>query len=103
MAGSEKPCDLSQIDPEALWELGNVAKFGNSKYPRLSWFEEPGVYSDYYAAAQRHMMAWYSGYDLDGESGRSHLMHAAWNLMAIYTFQIRRIGTDDRVFKRRKK
>ena len=100
MAGSDKRCDISQVDPNALWLLGEVAKFGNSKYPKLSWFRNPGSYSEYYAAAQRHLMAWYGGYDNDGESGLSHLGHAAWNILVLYTFHIRKIGTDDRTFRK---
>jgi len=44
----------------------------------------------------RHMWDWWRGEDYDGETGISHLAHAACRLMFLMTYQDRGRGTDDR-------
>lgn len=94
-----KDCEMALLDPAALWELGRVAHFGTKKYPKNSYLKDAD-HDLYYSAAQRHLMAYWAGYDHDAESGLSHLAHAAWNILALLTFRIRKIGNDNRPFKK---
>ena len=94
MKGS-KPCQMGALDPAALWEVGNVAGFGNSKYERYN-FAKGYRWSLSYDALQRHLMAFWNGENSDLESGLSHLAHAAWHCLALLTFSLRGKGTDDR-------
>src|SRR5690606_39257585 len=95
-----KPEQPGQIPPRFLLGLGRVYSFGNGKYPDAA----PGQpnWSRGYSwslsinAFMRHFLAWLSGEDDDPESGESHLLHAAWHLGTLYTFQTEGLGTDDR-------
>lgn len=73
------------IDPRFLLELGEVLGFGAEKYEENSWqgvaIATPECYR---AAALRHMCQYNSGEKVDKESGKSHLVHAACNLMFLY-------------------
>ena len=90
-----KMCQIGDVPPEALEELGRIAGFGAEKYDKYNYLKGYD-YNLSYNAAQRHMMAWWGGEDLDPESGMSHLMHAAWHMAALYAHVKRGIGTDDR-------
>jgi hypothetical protein len=65
-----------------------------SKYQEGNW-SKGMKWSRAYGAMQRHLQAWWGGEDKD-ISGRSHLWHAACNLMFLITYEKRGIGTDDR-------
>nr|DAF73372.1 MAG TPA: hypothetical protein [Caudoviricetes sp.] len=70
------------IDPRFLLELGEVLGFGAEKYGENNWQAvEPKRYK---AAALRHMCQYCAGEKVDKESGKSHLVHAACNLMFLY-------------------
>lgn len=70
------------IDSRFLLELGEVLGFGAEKYGENNWQAiEPKRYR---AAALRHMYQYCSGEKVDKESGKSHLIHAACNLMFLY-------------------
>lgn len=59
----------------ALTEVAYVMTFGASKYAAYNWH---GLsVSRLFAAALRHLWAWWRGEDNDPETGRSHLAHAA--------------------------
>lgn len=63
------------IPPEALLEIGEVLAFGAKKYEDRNW--EKGLdYNRLYGALTRHLFQFWSGQDLDEESGKSHLAHA---------------------------
>lgn len=51
-----------------------------------------------YASLIRHLLAWYSGEDTDGESGLSHLDHAAGNLAMLLHYEKTGASLDDRPF-----
>ena len=56
-------------------EIVDILTFGASKYGANNWQKvEPK--SRYFAAAMRHLTAWFLGEKLDKESGLSHLAHA---------------------------
>lgn len=90
-----KQCRIGDIAPEALWEVGEAAGYGYGKYNQYNYLKGFD-WSLAYNAAQRHLMQFWSGEDLDSESGLSHLAHAAWQCLAMLAFYQREIGTDDR-------
>ena len=76
---SGKP-DYSLIPMAALAEVAKVLEYGASKYERGNWLK-PTSWEVSFACLQRHMSAWQAGEDNDDESGRSHIAHAACNLI----------------------
>lgn len=76
-----------------------VHGFGIFKYP-----DEGGApnwtkgtpWSWMYDAAQRHLLAFWSGETINPESGLPHLAHAAWMLDILMEFEFKGLGTDDR-------
>lgn len=96
--GGQKGQKLSQmgaLDPLALKVVGEVAGFGARKYARYNYLRGYD-WSLSYDAGQRHLMEFWSGNDLDEESGLPHVAHAAWQALALLSFYLRGIGTDDR-------
>ncbi len=94
LGNSSCPIDHSALKPKGLkydqgkdrWDLlpfGTVKQivkvltFGAKKYEDNSWQEVDGGRKRYYAAAMRHMDAWWGGEKSDPESGLHHLSHAA--------------------------
>ena len=82
--------------------IGNkfISSLNGEKYYRLLAFVHnwcKGMdYSRAYAAAQRHLLAWQSGVDIDDESGLSHLSHALANISFLKAYFERGTGNDDR-------
>lgn len=76
------------LPAEALEEVVKVLTMGAEKYGDRNW--ENGLdYGRCFAAAQRHMWAWWNRQDLDPESGLTHLAHACVNLMFLMAFEKR--------------
>ena len=94
MKGS-KLAQLGAVDPLALLEVAKVAGFGGDKYERYN-FAKGYRWSLSYDALQRHLNAFWAGEDADNESGLYHMAHAAWHCLALLTFSLRGLGTDDR-------
>jgi len=74
------------VDPAFIMGVAAVATMGAAKYSAGGWMGGMD-YSRLYGAAQRHLMAWWSGQEEDEESGLCHLYHAAWSLMALAAYQ----------------
>lgn len=72
--GEQKP-PMSDVPTTALRALGLVMRNGARKYGRLNWRRHAVSATVYYDAAERHLMAWLDGEDLDPESGLPHLAH----------------------------
>lgn len=86
---------LDLIAPEFLEGLGQILTHGAQKYSDHNWAK--GMHwSRAYGAVLRHLNAWNGGEDLDKESGKPHLWHAAAELMFLVGFEARGTGTDDR-------
>lgn len=91
------------IRPEFILSLGEALSYGANKYDEKrgevpNYLKGKGFeYSKIYASAQRHLNEWYSGVDIDEESGLGHLQLAATNLMFLYTYTISNKGIDDRI------
>ena len=96
--GGEKGRKLAQLgalDPAALYVLAEVAGSGANKYSAHNYLRGY-AWSLSYDALQRHLLKFQMGEDLDAESGLPHLGHAAWHCLALLSFLVRGLGTDDR-------
>ena len=83
------------IPPEALEGLAQVLTFGAEKYSDRNW--EKGMrWGRVFAAVMRHLWAWWMGESLDSETGLSHLHHAACCIAFLQTYEVRKMGADDR-------
>src|ERR1043166_1323172 len=83
------------IPPEAEYALARVLTYGAKKYAPRNW--EAGMeWGRCYAAARRHLTAWWSGEDTDADTGFCHLDHAIACLAFLRTYKERGIGRDDR-------
>mgnify|MGYP000869992876 CR=1 FL=1 len=79
--------DLSLIPPEALVKIAKVLGFGAQKYGRNNWRSDGKntEWSRTYSSIQRHLHSFWSGEDLDPESGEEHLVHAATQILIFIT------------------
>ena len=88
--GGKRRMDL--IPHEALYAMADVLTFGAEKYDAHNW--RKGLeHSRLYAAAQRHLTAYWSGETMDPESGLNHLAHAMTDIAMILGLP----GHDDRL------
>ena len=71
--------DLLPIEP--VEAVIRVMMLGSDKYNDDNWKFVPECRRRYYAAALRHLTAWWKGEKLDPESGISHLTHATCCLL----------------------
>lgn len=70
-----KKASMQAVPNTALLYLGQVMEGGAAKYGPFNWRDSPVDSGTYYDAAQRHLMAWQDGQDVDAESGLPHLAH----------------------------
>jgi hypothetical protein len=89
-----KEARFSLIPTEFLWELACHYGRGAKKYADRNW-ERGYKWSLSKDAHSRHLAQWELGERYDGETGTHHLIAAAWHLVALYIFDLRRLGTDD--------
>lgn len=86
------------VPPAALDAVVEIYDFGAAKYADRNW--ELGInYGRVFAACMRHLWAFWRGEELDPESGKPHLAHAAWNCLALLHFEQNKEkygGFDDR-------
>lgn len=84
----------SDKDPWDLLPKSTVAKivkvlaYGAKKYEPENWKVVPNARSRYYAAAMRHLEAWWNGEVIDVESNLPHLAHAACCLLFLMWFDM---------------
>lgn len=90
-----KPARFDLIPPEAVWALANHYGVGCAKYADRNW-ERGYCWGLSIAALERHLTQWKMGEDYDQETGSHHLIAVVWHAMALFIFQIRQLGTDDR-------
>jgi hypothetical protein len=75
----ENKLRMDLIPNEALIGMAEVFGFGANKYGDHNW--RMGIkHSRLYAAAQRHLISYWSGETKDIESGLHHLKHALVNI-----------------------
>lgn len=88
---------IDLIPPRAIKDIAEVLTYGAGKYADHNWRNNGGLaYSRVYAAAQRHMLSFWDGQDLDEETGMSHLAHAACCIIFLMSYESEDIGKDDR-------
>jgi len=83
------------IPPEIIHALGEILRFGATKYEPRNW-EKGMAWSRCWSACERHMWAWWGGEDNDPETGMSHLWHAACCIAFLVAYEQRNLGQDDR-------
>lgn len=91
--------DWGLLPEDALTEVLKTMHYGAFKYKPRNW-ELGNKYSEYYAAAERHLKAWSMGEDYDSGpagSGLHHLAHAGFCILSLLAYELRGIGEDDRV------
>lgn len=103
---------LHTIDPKFIFGIGQISEFGSRKYHMRNFLMAPGMeWSAVYDSMLRHLMLWWSGEEFDlgpngehGEtddpdtnmkwSGLPHLLHAAWNIMVLFTYETHGVYAD---------
>lgn len=80
---TDKPA-IELIDPRFILGMGRVLTFGANKYNEGSWKDTSFKNDKDYGAAMRHLLKWRNGEEKDEESGESHLLHAACDIMILY-------------------
>jgi hypothetical protein len=85
---------LDLIPSEWPWALALVLSVGASKYEERNW-EKGMKWSKMVSCALRHFYKFVAGERFDQESGIHHLAHAAWNILALMSYDIRGLGKDD--------
>lgn len=83
------------LSPDALMGLARVLAFGAEKYEENNW-RKGLAWSRVIGAAQRHLLAFQAGEDVDPESGLPHVDHLLCCCMFLSEYQKRATGTDDR-------
>jgi hypothetical protein len=91
--GEKSRVDL--LDPEFLIGIGEVLRFGASKYNAHNW--RGGItFSRILGAILRHTFALLRGEDKDQESGMPHVFHLGCNAMFLSWMMHHRADLDDR-------
>lgn len=85
------------VPSQCIIGVAKVMGFGQDKYDEYNYRKGEGLdYMRLYDAAQRHMLAWSLGEDIDPESGLPHLDHAAASIMMLSDLQSRGGKNDNR-------
>jgi|TARA_R110000744_G_C19165459_1_gene541008 hypothetical protein len=88
---------IDLIPPQAIIDIAEVLTYGAEKYEAHNWRDNDGLaYSRLYAAAQRHMLAFWGGQTADEDSGFPHLAHAACCIIFLMSYEAENNGDDDR-------
>ena len=98
ITGGRKDTKPERFDLIPVWPLSEIARvygWGACKYDDNNW-RRGYKWSLSFAALLRHIFAFWSGENLDQESGLSHMAHAAWHCLALAEFSHAKLGTDDR-------
>ena len=93
---------LELVPPEWFWALADVTTKGSMKYPERNW-ERGMSWAKMIGCALRHVFKFcmgerYDGTELNielGTTGCHHLAMAAWNLLALMSYDLRGIGDND--------
>lgn len=77
------------IPAEILLELGEIYRMGAEKYDASNW-RKGMKWSKVYAPLLRHLYKAWIGKEInDPESGRPHIYHALWNVVALAFYMTR--------------
>jgi len=86
---------LSFVARSLFVAIAFIMEPGAVKYGRDNW-RKGMLWSRPYDALLRHLTAWWEGESCDKESGKSHLWHAACELMFLIEYEMKGLGEDDR-------
>jgi hypothetical protein len=90
-----KLAEFAMIPPKPLWELAEHFGKGAQKYSPNNWCK--GYKWSYsYSALQRHLNLFWSGEDMDEETGSKHMIAAAWHCLTLAWFMDNRKSLDNR-------
>ncbi len=90
------------LPPEWTWALADVMSQGAKKYEPRNWEKGMG-WGTMIGCIQRHILKFQAGERYDGEefsiqkgtTGCHHMAMAAWNCLALMTYDLRKIGKND--------
>lgn len=82
------------IPAEWTWALALVLTRGAIKYDARNW-ERGMSWSHCLGSITRHICKFICGERYDPETGCHHMAMAAWNCLALMTYDIRQIGQND--------
>ena len=85
---------LDLLPVEWFWGLGDVMTVGSQKYAARNW-ERGMSWCTVVGCALRHTFKFIAGERFDQETGCHHLAMAAWNLLALMSYDIRGVGEND--------
>ena len=85
---------IDLLPTEWLWALGDVMTKGSYKYEDRNW-ERGMSWGTMVGCFSRHVFKWMMGERYDAETGCHHLAMAAWNLMALVSYDLRQLGEND--------
>jgi hypothetical protein len=83
------------IPPHAIEQVAEVLTYGANKYADRN-YESGMEVSRVFAAAQRHLNAYWKGQDLDEESVLPHIAHAVTDLLILLELHRLHPDKDDR-------
>lgn len=67
---------VALVPPSAIIAMGTAFKEGARKYGAYNWRDKAVESMTYINAAQRHILAYLDGEEIDPESGNTHMAHA---------------------------
>ncbi|QFG09148.1 hypothetical protein PBI_SPORTO_40 [Arthrobacter phage Sporto] len=95
-----KPERHSLIPVEALSSIARLYGFGAKKYDAHNW-RKGYDWSKSYDAMNRHMALFWSGEDIDPETGEPHMAAVAFHAMTLIVFMQEQPEFDDRYIPER--
>lgn len=85
---------MSLVPWLAIRKVAEVMTYGAKKHGVKNWLEG-GDWSYIVDALFRHLLAWIEGESDDQETRKSHLAHAACNVLMLAELEARQIGNND--------
>jgi hypothetical protein len=79
------------VPASAMDEVARVLAFGARKYSPGNWAHVPDARRRYFAAAIRHLIAWWLGEKKDNETGVSHLAHSICCGLFLLSFETTKV------------
>lgn len=95
LAGAKK-VPLHLVPPSFIIQTSRAMELGAKKYGPYNWRDKAVPVLTYLAAAQRHILSYQDGEELDPESGAPHLAHAAACMAIVLDAQQVGMLIDDR-------
>lgn len=80
---------------EALEELAKLYTLGAAKYGDNNWLKGM-TWGRIFSALMRHAWKWWRGETYDQEDGQHHMIAVAWCALALFHYDLKKLGTDDR-------